>query len=77
LAEKKKTCTRVKEQLIRDCAFEGELEVAVVDGRVAKVDGERVTESAYEWTGVGFKSQRFEKVYVVYIIYTIISGPGA
>jgi hypothetical protein len=55
LAEKKKTCTRVEEQPIRDCAFEGELEVAVVDGRVAKVDGERVTESAYEWTGVGFK----------------------
>jgi hypothetical protein len=68
LAEKKKTCTRVKEQLIRDCAFEGELEVAVVDGRVAKVDGERVTESAYEWTGVGFKSQRFKCMwYILYI----------
>jgi hypothetical protein len=58
LAEKKKTCplccTCVKEQPIQDCAFEGELEVAVVDRQVPKVDGERVTESAYEWTGVRF-----------------------
>jgi hypothetical protein len=37
---------------IVDYTFEEELEVAVVDGRVAQVDGERVTESAYEWTGV-------------------------
>jgi hypothetical protein len=58
LADKKRTCplcrTRVKEQPIRDRAFEGELEVAVVHERVPKVDGERVTESAYEWTGVMF-----------------------
>ncbi|KAJ7838235.1 hypothetical protein B0H14DRAFT_3701131 [Mycena olivaceomarginata] len=58
LAEKKKMCplcrTRVKEQPIRDCAFEEELEAAVVDGRVAEVEGERVTESAYGWAGVGF-----------------------
>jgi hypothetical protein len=41
---------------IRDNAFEKELEAAIVDGRVAEVDGERVTVTAYEWTNVEFMS---------------------
>ncbi|KAJ7303584.1 hypothetical protein DFH08DRAFT_977094 [Mycena albidolilacea] len=49
-ADKKRTCplcrSRVGGRPIRDCAFEGELEVAISEGRVAGVDKERVTGTA-------------------------------
>jgi hypothetical protein len=52
LGYKKKTrplCrTQVEDQPIRDYAFEEELEGTIIDGRVVKVDGERVTVTAYE-----------------------------
>jgi hypothetical protein len=57
---KKNTCplcrTRVDERPIRDCAFEEELEVAIVGGRVAQVEQGRVTETTYDWAGANFPS---------------------
>jgi hypothetical protein len=60
LGEKGRTCplchTRVKQQPIRDHAFEEELQLAIVGGMVSKVDAERVTEDACGWTDVVFGS---------------------
>ncbi|KAJ7668154.1 hypothetical protein B0H14DRAFT_3539066 [Mycena olivaceomarginata] len=57
---KKKSCplcrTNVREQPIRDCALEVELEAAIVEGRVAQVDERRITDVAYEWADVKFVS---------------------
>jgi hypothetical protein len=58
LSDKKKICppcrTHVKDQPFRDFAFEEELDLAIVGGRVVKVERERVMDTAYEWAGVRF-----------------------
>jgi hypothetical protein len=60
LSDKKNTSplcqTGADERPIRDCAFEEELEVAIVGRRVAQVEKGRVTGTTYNWAGFNFLS---------------------